>query len=672
MSDIVVTNQAQLDAALKAAKGGETIKLAAGTYTSIALNGVNYASNVTITSLDANNPAVVQKVGILNSSNITFQNLTLARNLSPTDADYTQLHSVVGSSNITFDDVTISGGSGDASKSVGWGLFLRNSSNITVENSSVDHVAMAINVINVDGLTIQNNNFHDNRRDGLNLAQVDNVLIDGNMFSDMHPVNGEHPDAIQFMTSGTTESSTNITISNNVVMQGNGDPIQGIFMNDEIGTLPYQNVNITNNLIYVNGLNNGISITDAQNVNISSNTVVSRTDDTVAAWVSLAKITNATVANNVGDKFITDSASTNIVTTNNSWLATDSVMLRKFENLNAAGAERLAGMIMNGIGFQPAPGSAAAALIATQAAQKPSVPQSMLLDLEFNASGLVENSRFNSSTTTKALNTANLSNGMYHVQTGQGFEVARGNAVQLYSLPALTLSFNLQRDSATAPAGQILGIFQSWSVSLTSAGELNFTMKNSAGTTYSVVTSGAKLIDTKSHSIALTYDSKTGSAVIYVDGVAKGSGAMTGTTQAISSWGLYVGNAYGTSFSGKIGSIEVQDQALTAAQVKSLGSAASVRSAASASIAGVLGQFVSSASNQSASVAIQAPVLASATASVASVASVASTASVSSISSVSTAATTDSLATVTSKTSGLMSLSTLSAAKLEQIALFHS
>jgi Concanavalin A-like lectin/glucanases superfamily/Right handed beta helix region len=573
MPDIIVKNQSELNAALAAAQGGETIKLAAGTYTQIKLNNVNYASNVTITSLDEKNPATVQKVQLDSSSNVTFRNLTLARDLAPTDVDWTQLHNVNKSSNIVFDAVTISGGSGDVTQSVGWGMFVRDSSNITIMNSSVDHVALALNISNVDGLLVKDNSFSDNRRDGLNLSSITNAVIDGNFFTNMYPVNDEHPDAIQFLTRGQTKISSNIVIKNNVVMQGSGAAIQGIFMNDEEGNLPYTNVEISNNLIYVNGMYNGINVSGGKNITVTSNTVVSRTDDNVPAWIRLDRVDGATVSGNVGDRLVAVNTSSNIVESNNSWLRSDSVTLRKFSNLNGLASAKLSELIVDGAGYQPPAGSAAAALVAQErASATKSSTSGLLLDLEFSSSGLVEKSRWNSVATAAAVDTSNITGTMYHVQTGKGFSLSQPNSVQLYKLPAFTLSFEMKRDSTTATAGQIIGVFQSWSVSLRSDGELNFTIKNDAGKTFSIVTSGVKMLDTKNHKIALTYDSKIGKAYIYVDNVARGSGTVTGSTRALESWGLYVGSPFGTAFSGSIGNIEMRDQALSAAQVVALGS----------------------------------------------------------------------------------------------------
>ena len=51
MSTTTVTTSAELVSALKVAHGGDTIQLASGTYSTVGLGDLHFASNVTILSL---------------------------------------------------------------------------------------------------------------------------------------------------------------------------------------------------------------------------------------------------------------------------------------------------------------------------------------------------------------------------------------------------------------------------------------------------------------------------------------------------------------------------------------------------------------------------------------------------------------------------------------------
>ncbi|UYY79021.1 LamG-like jellyroll fold domain-containing protein [Sphingomonas sp. R1] len=576
MPDIIVRNQSELDAAIKAAKGGETIKLAAGTYTSITVHTKTFTTPVTITSLDASKPVNVTTLQIINSSNLVVKNVTAAQNFQPAQ-DYNYANRIIGSSNVVIDGVTLSGGTGDVTKSMGWGLLLRESKGVTIKNSSVDHFALGMNVLTVDGVTLQGNNFHDNRRDHTNFAEASNVVIDNNMFTNLYPVNGEHPDAIQFMTNGKTKGNTNITITNNVMMQGDGLAFQGVFMGNE-SSIPYENITIKNNLVYQNGFTHGINVVLGKNVTVDSNTIISKMD-AIADWIRLDGVTGGKVTNNVVDQVVITATSSGITQSNNAVLATDAVTLRKIGDLMAGSKAQLANLIVSGVGYQPPAGSAFAAQVAKeQAAAQTSTGANLLLDLQFTATGIVDQTRWSTDETTKALDLTAISNGMFQVKTGTGFELTRDNSRQLFALPAFTLNFDMKRATATGAVGQIMGVNQSWGISLRADGELVFTVKNAAGQSYTVATSGAKMTDTATHKIALTYDSAKGKAIIYVDGVVKGSGTIVGSTRAVEYAGLYIGSPFNAAFSGSVGEIEMRDAALSASQILALNAAATAAS----------------------------------------------------------------------------------------------
>lgn len=576
MSDIVVKNQAELLTALKNAKGGETIKLLAGNYGTVNINNYNFASTVNIVSADPGSRALLEQLSINGSSNIAVQGLDLIRPASTVETNAT-LNSVFNSRNISFDDVHIRGALADPTLSSATGLVIRSSAGVTVTNSTFDHIGSGLNVSGSSDIVLKDNSLSELRRDGMILSAVTRVTIDGNMITNMHPAAGDHPDFVQFYTNGTTTASSDITVTNNLFLQGSGEAAQGVFMQDEVGTLPFVNVNISNNLVYTNGLSNGIFVKGGKNVVISSNSAISRTDDTTPVWIFMANVTGGSISNNIADRISTGS-NTAVTIGDNSMLEQSGATLRSLGNINDPASVQLADLLIDRVGFHPVLGSVAYDLFVAQkaAAARSSTALAtrghVVLDLKFAADGVTDVSRFHSSRTTAAFNTANVEvaggTGLYHVSTGQGFEVARSNAMQIFGLSAFTLSFSLQRDSATAGTGQALGIFNSWAVGLLSNGELSFTMKNDKGVTYSIVTNGAKIQDTRSHNIAVTYDQDSKRAVIYVDNVARGQGTVTGTTRGLESWSLYVGNPYGGSLSGKIGNIQLRDVALPAGQIQ--------------------------------------------------------------------------------------------------------
>ncbi|MEY4890680.1 MAG: hypothetical protein RIQ75_1810, partial [Pseudomonadota bacterium] len=81
MATIRVTNQTQLDAAVKAAKAGDTVVLAAGNYKQLWVDDKKSASAITFKSESATNPAVIGYVRTIRSDGVVFQDLKVGRQM---------------------------------------------------------------------------------------------------------------------------------------------------------------------------------------------------------------------------------------------------------------------------------------------------------------------------------------------------------------------------------------------------------------------------------------------------------------------------------------------------------------------------------------------------------------------------------------------------------------
>lgn len=305
MVDIIVRNDAELMKAANAAKGGETIKLAAGTYTSLNLSNKAFTSAVTITSLDAGNPATIGGVKLTNVSNMTFTQIDLGRPFADAAANAgAAMAKLSKTENITFDTVHVHGSLDNNPMNDVQGITIGSSKNIKIVNSEFQQLWKALGIGASENITLANNKVHDTRSDGFDFVAVSKVLIENNIFTDFARGTKDHPDAIQFWTTNSSRPSTDIIIRNNQILQGNGVSVQGIFLRDEKGTLPYENVTIENNLVVQNGMANGISVLGGKNVTVTNNTVVSPSDDKVKVNIRLQSITGGTVSGNISDGMI--------------------------------------------------------------------------------------------------------------------------------------------------------------------------------------------------------------------------------------------------------------------------------------------------------------------------------------------------------------------------------
>jgi Ca2+-binding RTX toxin-like protein len=298
----IVHNTGELQAALRSAGPGNTIQLASGVYSGVNLSNLSFASGVTITSMDSQHPAVLTDLNVDKSQGLNFTNLELATSKG---ASTVYSFKVANSSDVHFVGVSVHGVMDNDPTTDMAGISLTNSSNVSIENSELQQLGNGILALQSSGVRIVDNYIHDIRTDGLDANGSSNVTIDGNYFTNFTSAPGDHSDAIQFFTQNTNASAHDITVSNNLIVQGGGSPMQGVFITDQSnGALPYMNVSITGNAI-VGGLWNGIDVLGGQSVTVSNNHVVTLAGAAggYKPWITLGAVSSATVTNNDASTF---------------------------------------------------------------------------------------------------------------------------------------------------------------------------------------------------------------------------------------------------------------------------------------------------------------------------------------------------------------------------------
>lgn len=295
MTVITVNSSQALMGALAKASGGDVIKLAAGTYSNVTLKGLNFTNGVTITSADPNKPAVLTDLTITGSKGITVQGLELS-NTKNVDLAF----QIQGSSNIVLDNLDIHGTNNLPAAMNTRLMMIRSSSNVQVLNSEFSNGWHGISMLNNKQVRIEDNYFHDLRTDGVRGGGNSDLTIRANMFTNFHPQAADHPDAIQLWTANTSQSSSNIVIDQNVVTRGTGTQIQGIFLRDVTGSLPFNNVTVTHNLIE-GARGNGIALNGVKTGIVTNNTVQGFPDH--KSGIQMSNSSGVTVTNNQSTLF---------------------------------------------------------------------------------------------------------------------------------------------------------------------------------------------------------------------------------------------------------------------------------------------------------------------------------------------------------------------------------
>lgn len=293
MTTINVSNLTELYDALASAKGGETIALAGGEYGDMVLSmksgfDLTFASNVTITSADAQDPAVFSGLDLRDVTNLTFDGVTFDYTFEEGDNVYDRPFQVSDSENINFHNSTFDGDIAQGVSAVddGYGyaigLSVRDSVGISVENNEFFDFARGAIVTQSADVSVIENDIHSIRIDGLNFAEIKGIEVEGNYIHDFKgsPNSNDHSDMIQFWTNGTDSPSTDIIIRGNHLDIGSGSPTQSIFMrNDQVdqgfvgAEMFYQNLLIEENVI-INGHAHGITVGETNNLTIRNNSVL--------------------------------------------------------------------------------------------------------------------------------------------------------------------------------------------------------------------------------------------------------------------------------------------------------------------------------------------------------------------------------------------------------------
>ena len=280
MTILQVSTAAQLQHALDTAQGGDVIKLAGGNYGALNLTDVSFASNVTITSAGAKQPATFSGLDLQGVSNLTLANVVFDYKFAANDPSYVSPFKIYGGAHVTIRHSTFDGDSSADGYGYGTGLAVTNAQDVHVTGNKMFNFYTGLSVSDSSGTVISGNNVHDIRSDGMDFVHVTGVTIAHNHIHDFRtdPGSLDHPDMIQFWTAGTTAPSTGIVIKGNLLDSGSGPWTQSIFLGNEaaasLGTsMYYRDVTIANNVV-VNGHFHGITVGQAIGVKIVNNSVL--------------------------------------------------------------------------------------------------------------------------------------------------------------------------------------------------------------------------------------------------------------------------------------------------------------------------------------------------------------------------------------------------------------
>ena len=275
-----VATQDELYGALALVDGGDTILLAGGDYGELVLNHQTpfdfaFDSTVTLKSANADDPASFSLMDIRGAKNLTFDGINFDYTYEAGDALWDKPFNIGSSDNITIKNAHFDGdlvsGTGTISDGfgTGFGLFVNDSDRLTVENSEFTNWWKGASFNRSDDLIFKGNEIHEIRSDGINIAEMQGTVIEGNYIHDFHhhPDSPDHADMIQVLSNvHSTRTTLDLVIRDNVLDIGDGDITQLIYMaNGKLNSDPspewlYQDIVVEGNMLrgaHVHGISVG-------------------------------------------------------------------------------------------------------------------------------------------------------------------------------------------------------------------------------------------------------------------------------------------------------------------------------------------------------------------------------------------------------------------------------
>ena len=299
MTTTTVTNAADLMRTLRTARGGETILLAPGNYGDLNLSGIQPRSTVTIRSADPANDAVFESLKLTRVANLVFDDIDVSHALKPGEKDFEVAIRVNFSTNVTFVGIDASGSLNGTAFDDGNGIVVSGSSRIAILDSTFQEFNNAAAFSKSSDVIFAGNTIR-TAREGVNIAEVSSGLFERNYVTGISPDVSklDHSDAFQVQAGGAFGVSNNLVFNSNVIISPDS---QGIFIRSEKAFsqgLTHSNIVITNNYIESN-YRNAISLSDANGVSVTNNTIRDAVGDGLVPGITLSNLSNGVVSMNV-------------------------------------------------------------------------------------------------------------------------------------------------------------------------------------------------------------------------------------------------------------------------------------------------------------------------------------------------------------------------------------
>lgn len=273
---------------LRASEGGPwTIRLQPAVYDNVLIQ--NIEGPLTLVAADAARLPRLTKLTVSDSSDVAFEQLVVDYVFPGGDEPlWAAPFRLYRSRNVSFYDVLFDGDIHRSNIPVdngfpgGQALIAQDVQGLRIRDSELRGFWIGVTIMRSKDVVLTGNDIHSMRKDGMNLAQVENVLIEGNAFRnfDRSANSDDHADFIQMFSTNTNQPTVGVTVRDNIFNSGDGLYTQSVFFrNERVDTgldgpeMFFRDILVEDNVI-INAHLHGITIGETDGLTIRNNTLI--------------------------------------------------------------------------------------------------------------------------------------------------------------------------------------------------------------------------------------------------------------------------------------------------------------------------------------------------------------------------------------------------------------
>lgn len=238
-----------LPAALKVAKSGDVITLPPGDYGDVRLSA-KFDGVVTLKGKGA----TFRSLFLDGCVGLTLDGASFDWTPTATALDHENAVTVRGGTGVVLSELLLRGRPAIAGDDAGWpigrGIYVEGASNVTVQRCDVSGFHRGLVGFKAPKLSILLNDIHHNRATTIVVTTAPGLIVRGNHLHSSKPKNyggsGDHGDFVAVLGVAGDPVWQGLIVADNLLDQGDGDPIMGVMIGQGGG---FEDIQITNNVV---------------------------------------------------------------------------------------------------------------------------------------------------------------------------------------------------------------------------------------------------------------------------------------------------------------------------------------------------------------------------------------------------------------------------------------